>query len=63
VRADAAPRAVDDDGATIARMHDDFIPQEGLQLTGRHHEISLSDTRRVDPVGFRTILRQPVRRV
>jgi len=53
----------DDEGPTLARMHDEFIPGEGLQMTGRHHEIYFSDTRRVDPARFRTILRQPVRRV
>jgi hypothetical protein len=53
----------DDEGPTLARMHDEFIPREGLRMTGRHHEIYFSDTRRVDPARFRTILRQPVRRV
>lgn len=50
----------DDEGPTLARMHDEVIPDAGLRLSGRHHEIYLSDTRRADPAKFRTILRQPV---
>jgi hypothetical protein len=50
----------DDEGPTLARMHDEFIPGAGLTMTGRHHEIYFSDTRRVAPAKFRTILRQPV---
>ena len=33
----------------------------GLRFTGRHHEIYLSDPRRVRPEKLRTILRHPVR--
>jgi hypothetical protein len=50
----------DDEAETLARMHDEFIPGAGLAMTGRHHEIYFSDTRKVDPAKFRTILRQPV---
>jgi hypothetical protein len=53
----------DAEGPTLARLHDEFIPGEGLTMTGRHHEIYFSDARRVDPAKFRTILRQPVARV
>lgn len=53
----------DDEGPTLARMHDGFIPAEGLAMTGRHHEIYLSDARRTAPERLRTILRQPVERV
>ena len=31
-------------------------------MTGKHHEIYLSDARRVAPARLRTILRQPVDR-
>ena len=34
---------------------------EGLRFAGRHHEIYLSDPRRVKPAKLRTILRHPVR--
>jgi hypothetical protein len=37
-----------------------FIKQEGLTCRGRHHEIYLSDPRRVPPDRLRTILRFPV---
>ena len=50
----------DDETETLARMHDGFIPANGLRMTGRHHEIYLSDARRVAPARLRTILRQPV---
>ncbi|MBM7774425.1 hypothetical protein JOD54_004629 [Actinokineospora baliensis] len=51
----------DDEGPTIARMHDEFMPAQGLAPRDRHHEIYLSDARRTDPAKLRTILRQPVR--
>ena len=52
----------DDEGPVLAKMHDEVIPGEGLVLTARHHEIYLSDARRVAPEKLRTILRQPVAR-
>ncbi len=55
--------AYDDEGPTLRRMHDEVIPQRGLRMTGRHHEIYLSDARRTAPEKLRTILRQPVARV
>ena len=45
----------------LARLHDEFIPEHGLGMTGKHHEIYLSDLRRTAPDKLRTILRQPVR--
>lgn len=50
----------DNEAAVLAKMHDDFIPSHGLRLSGKHHEIYLSDPRRVSPEKLRTILRQPV---
>lgn len=50
----------DAEGPALAEMHDRFIPGQGLRMTGRHHEIDLSDARRTDPSKLRTILRQPV---
>jgi hypothetical protein len=50
----------DDEAAVLATMHDVFIPGHGLTMTGKHHEIYLSDPRRVEPAKLRTILRQPV---
>ena len=37
-----------------------FVKQEGLACRGKHHEIYLSDPRRVPPDRLRTILRFPV---
>ncbi|MET8371915.1 GyrI-like domain-containing protein [Micromonospora profundi] len=50
----------DDEADVLARMHNEFIPGEGLRMAGDHHEIYLSDFRRVAPDRQRTILRQPV---
>ena len=44
----------------LAEMHDRFIPDNGLRMSGRHHEIYFSDFRRVAPEKLRTLLRQPV---
>lgn len=51
----------DDEAAALAGMHDEFLPGHGLRPAGKHHEIYLSDPRRVAPEKLRTILRQPVR--
>lgn len=50
----------DDEAPVLAEMHEELIPAAGLRMTGRHHEIYLSDPRRVAPERLRTILRQPV---
>lgn len=54
------PAWIDDEAPVLARMHDEVIPELGLRMTGRHHEIYLSDPRRTAPERLRTILRQPV---
>jgi hypothetical protein len=53
----------DAEAEVLADLHHRFIPEHGLRMTGRHHEIYLSDPRRVAPERLRTILRQPVERV
>lgn len=50
----------DDEAAVLAHMHDELIPGRGLRMVGKHHEIYLSDFRKVAPEKQRTILRQPV---
>lgn len=52
----------DDEGPTLARLHDEFMPAEGLRFNGRHHEVYFGDPRRSAPEKLRTILRQPVAR-
>ncbi len=53
----------DAEGPVLERLHHEFVPANGLTLTGRHHEIYLSDLRRTAPEKLRTILRQPVARM
>ncbi|MEI7057428.1 GyrI-like domain-containing protein [Nocardioides sp. CCNWLW239] len=50
----------DAEGPVLEEMHQRFVPDQGLRLTGKHHEIYLSDPRRADPATLKTILRQPV---
>jgi hypothetical protein len=53
----------DDEGPTLAAMHHEFIPRNGYEMQGKHHEIYLGDPRRVAPEKLKTVLRQPVRKV
>jgi len=48
---------------TLQRLHAEFMPANGFGFAGPHHEIYLSDARRVAPDKLRTILRQPVRQL
>jgi hypothetical protein len=48
-----------EEGPVLARMHTQFLPAEGLIENGSHHEIYLSDPRRVAPEKLKTLLRQP----
>ncbi|MDR2281029.1 MAG: GyrI-like domain-containing protein [Gordonia sp. (in: high G+C Gram-positive bacteria)] len=50
----------DDEAQVLDRLHSEFIPQNRLHMNGLHHEIYLSDARRVAPEKLRTILRQPI---
>ena len=47
--------------STIARLHR-FIEESGCELTGRHHEIYLSQPGRGDPAKMKTVIRQPMRK-
>lgn len=55
----------DDEPATIEMMHD-FMTDEGyeLDITDKrfHHEIYLSDARRVAPEKLKTVIRHPVKK-
>jgi len=51
----------DKESETISLMVD-FAEQQGLEFHSRHHEIYLSDPRRVPPERLKTILRHPVRK-
>jgi len=50
----------DDEAEVLSELHHDFIPSAGLRMTGKHHEIYLSDPRKVEASKLQTILRQPV---
>jgi hypothetical protein len=51
----------DDEAPTLDRMHHEFIPGHSYQMVGKHHEIYLSDPRRVAPEKLKTVLRQPIK--
>ena len=51
----------DDEGPVLSQMHNDFIPNNGYVENGKHHEIYLSDPRRVAPEKLKTVLRQPIK--
>ena len=53
----------DDEGPVLARLHEKWMPEHGYTFNGLHHEIYLSDPRRVDPGKLKTILRQPVNKI
>ena len=48
------------EGPSIELLHA-FIAEQGLERTGKHHEIYLGDPRRAAPEKLKTVLRQPVR--
>lgn len=43
---------------TVKSLHH-FIKNSGYKLSGKHHEIYLSDFRKIDPKKLKTIIRQP----
>ena len=55
----------DDEPATVAKMHE-FMEEQGyaLDITGErmHHEIYLSDARKVSPEKLKTVIRHPIRK-
>ncbi|WP_248760730.1 GyrI-like domain-containing protein [Pseudarthrobacter sp. SSS035] len=53
----------DDEAPTLHRLHSEYMPSKGFGFAGLHHEIYLTDARRVAPERLKTILRQPVRRL
>jgi hypothetical protein len=48
------------EGPNIAKIHA-FIRSSGTALSGKHHEIYLSDVRKTAPEKLKTVLRQPMR--
>jgi hypothetical protein len=54
--------AYDDEGPVLERLHGTWLAEHGYVENGKHHEIYLSDPRRVAPEMLRTVLRQPIRK-
>lgn len=56
----------DNEPASVQKM-DDYIREQGyvndLTDTRRHHEIYLSDARRVKPEKWRTVIRHPIKKI
>jgi hypothetical protein len=50
----------DDEGPTLARLHDEYMPRHRLVMHGKHHEIYLGDPRKTVASKLKTVLRQPV---
>ena len=57
----------DDEAPTLDKLHHEWIPENGYQMVGKHHEIYIKagDPRKapVDPAKLRTVLRQPIRKM
>jgi hypothetical protein len=51
----------DDEGPVLKQLHEVWMPENGYQFNGLHHEIYLSDPRRVESEKLKTVLRQPIR--
>jgi hypothetical protein len=49
------------EGPNIQKLHN-YIKEHGWQLTGKHHEIYMSDPRRSAPEKMKTVIRQPFKK-
>jgi hypothetical protein len=56
----------DDEAPTLHKLHHEWVPENGYEMVGKHHEIYVKagDPRKgpVDPAKLRTVLRQPIRK-
>lgn len=50
-----------EEGPTIEKLHT-FIKEKGYRLSGKHHEIYVSDMRKTAPEKLKTIIRQPMKK-
>jgi hypothetical protein len=50
-----------EEGPILAKLHTEYLPENGFSETGNHHEIYLSDPRKTAPEKLKTVLRQPVK--
>lgn len=49
-----------EEGEVLAELHERVMPEAGVTFGLPHHEVYLSDPRRVAPEKLKTVLRQPV---
>ncbi|MBI4812825.1 MAG: GyrI-like domain-containing protein, partial [Methanobacterium sp.] len=49
------------EGPAVGKLHK-FIENEGYKLSGKHHEIYISDMRRTKPEKLKTVIRQPFKK-
>jgi hypothetical protein len=52
----------DDETPTLLKLHDHWLPANGLKETLKHHEIYIGDPRKTPAAKLKTVLRQPVRK-
>ena len=52
----------DDETPTLLKLHDEWLPANGLKETLKHHEIYIGDPRKTPAAKLKTVLRQPVRK-
>jgi len=52
-----------DEAPTLARLHEEWLPENGYTETGKHHEIYLSEPRKTPAHKLKTVLRQPIKEV
>jgi hypothetical protein len=52
----------DDETPTLLKLHDEWLPANGLRETLKHHEIYIGDPRKTPAAKLKTVLRQPVRK-
>lgn len=50
----------DDETPTLVKLHDEWLPENGLKERLKHHEIYIGDPRKIPAAKLRTVLRQPV---
>jgi hypothetical protein len=52
----------DEETPTLVKLHDEWLPANGLKETLKHHEIYIGDPRMTPAEKLKTVLRQPVKR-
>lgn len=50
----------DDETPTLLKLHDEWLPENGLKERLKHHEIYIGDPRKTPAAKLKTVLRQPV---